>query len=307
MATRNLTKVFIEIRNAERATRRRNAGTTEEEEAILKRGKEVQSIDPNSLLWVQKLGVVDEDIKKIATKMRELSQLRTKRLMVNFETDEAQQEAEIDRCTVDITKTFRHAESILKGFGKMDDDASSSELVRKNSVRSAAIKLQGLSTTFRSSQRDYMARLNQRTGGEASKRFNFLDDDGPSPRGGAATEVDYGFNSTQLQVLENTEQLVNSRGEDIVKIAKNVEELAQIFKDLAALVIEQGTILDRIDYNMEIALDHTKKGMKEMTQAETYQKEEKSRATKCIGFLVLCIFIMVMVIVIKHMPSSQKK
>ena len=36
MATRNLTKVFIEIRNAERATRRRNAGTTEEEEAILK-------------------------------------------------------------------------------------------------------------------------------------------------------------------------------------------------------------------------------------------------------------------------------
>ena len=36
--------------------------------------------------------------------VRELSTLHTKRLMVNFETDEAEQEAQIDRCTNEITK-----------------------------------------------------------------------------------------------------------------------------------------------------------------------------------------------------------
>ena len=43
---------------------------------------------------------------------------------------------------------------------------------------------------------------------------------------------------------------MNERDEEIVRIAKSIEELAAIFKELAVLVIDQGTILDRIDYNM---------------------------------------------------------
>ncbi len=34
-------------------------------------------------------------------------------------------------------------------------------------------------------------------------------------------------------------------------LAKSIEELSVIFKELAVLVIDQGTVLDRIDYNME--------------------------------------------------------
>lgn len=46
--------------------------------------------------------------------------------------------------------------------------------------------------------------------------------------------------------------------------AKSIEELAQIFKELAVLVIDQGTVLDRIDYNMEMAVERTKQGMVEL-------------------------------------------
>ena len=53
---------------------------------------------------------------------------------------------------------------------------------------------------------------------------------------------------------------VDQRGTEIASIAKSIEELAQIFKELAALVIDQGTILDRIDYNMETAVEHVEKG-----------------------------------------------
>jgi len=34
--------------------------------------------------------------------------------------------------------------------------------------------------------------------------------------------------------------------------------LATLFKEMQTLVIEQGTIVDRIDYNVEQALFHTK-------------------------------------------------
>ncbi len=81
-------------------------------------------------------------------------------------------------------------------------------------------------------------------------------------------------------------------------IAKSIEELAAIFKELAVLVIDQGTILDRIDYNMENAVDSAKEGVKQLEKAEEHQKN--SMSVKCIIALVVLIIIMVGVLIWKH-------
>ena len=39
------------------------------------------------------------------------------------------------------------------------------------------------------------------------------------------------------------------------QVAESVSELAGIFKEIQVLVIDQGTILDRIDFNIEMAAD----------------------------------------------------
>jgi syntaxin 16 len=88
-----------------------------------------------------------------------------------------------------------------------------------------------------------------------------------------------------------------------VRIAKSIEELANIFKELAVLVIDQGTILDRIDYNMENAVEAATEGVKELTKAEEHQKN--SMSVKCIILLVVLIIIMVGVLIWKH--SDKKK
>ena len=91
---------------------------------------------------------------------------------------------------------------------------------------------------------------------------------------------------------------MNQRDEEITRIAKSIEELAQIFKELAVLVIDQGTILDRIDYNMESAVEHVKEGVKQLEKAEEHQKNAMS--VKCIIVLVLLIIIMIGVLIWKH-------
>jgi hypothetical protein len=76
--------------------------------------------------------------------------------MVNFETDEIVQEREIDILTHEITDIFRHAETILKKFGNQGDEGKISQqelTVRANMQRSMAKKLQGLSMSFRASQK----------------------------------------------------------------------------------------------------------------------------------------------------------
>jgi syntaxin 16 len=45
---------------------------------------------------------------------------------------------------------------------------------------------------------------------------------------------------------------------------KSINDLASIFKDLSVLVIEQGTILDRIDYNVQEAKDNVQIAVKEL-------------------------------------------
>jgi hypothetical protein len=46
-------------------------------------------------------------------------------------------------------------------------------------------------------------------------------------------------------------QEVKERDAEIKKTAQSIEELSGIFKELALLVIDRGTIADRIDYNLE--------------------------------------------------------
>ena len=56
------------------------------------------------------------------------------------------------------------------------------------------------------------------------------------------------------------------RDREVRNILQSINDLAQIMKDLSVLVIDQGTIVDRIDYNMEQAsLGHPYKRLMYLT------------------------------------------
>jgi syntaxin 16 len=69
---------------------------------------------------------------------------------------------------------------------------------------------------------------------------------------------------------------------------QSITELANIFKELGTLVSDQGTILDRIDYNVEVAATHVDKGHGELVQTENYQKKAGKKM-----FIVLLIVIII--------------
>lgn len=61
------------------------------------------------------------------------------------------------------------------------------------------------------------------------------------------------FQSLDMSTVE--EQKYDNK--EIEKLAKSMQDLAVLFKELSSLVVEQGTIVDRIDYNVEVALTST--------------------------------------------------
>ena len=42
-----------------------------------------------------------------------------------------------------------------------------------------------------------------------------------------------------------------ARDRELAEIAKSIASLAELFKDLSVLVIDQGTLLDSVEYNIE--------------------------------------------------------
>ena len=61
------------------------------------------------------------------------------------------------------------------------------------------------------------------------------------------------FVMLQVMKVDTMDAFAQERDREVRSILQSINDLAQIMKDLSTLVIDQGTVLDRIDYNMEQA------------------------------------------------------
>ncbi|KAL7544848.1 hypothetical protein ACHAWF_008210 [Thalassiosira exigua] len=247
--------------------------------------------------WVNDVDAVNSTVDDIRRLMSELASMHSSRIGTVFGRDLDNMERDIERKTTEVTSLFRKSERHLQRVGASTRRAGGEEsTVGANVQRSLAMQLQTLSSDFRQKQRKYLADVKaQKSGGlmESESRFGInLEDDG-------TLQNDYNFGTTQqMAVADDLQAEIQSRDKEISQIAKSIEELGSIFKELAVLVIDQGTILDRIDYNMEAVVEHTKTGIQQLEKAEKSQKS--ARPMKCIICLLITIMILLLILVMKH-------
>ena len=101
---------------------------------------------------------------------------------------------------------------------------------------------------------------------------------------------------TSQKQLTSNDAAIMQREREIMEIAQGIIELADIFKELQSLVIDQGTMLDRIDYNVERMAVDVKAADKELKVASGYQRKgTKRRIILLLILLVVGMFILLMV------------
>ena len=79
-----------------------------------------------------------------------------------------------------------------------------------------------------------------------------------------------GFTESQLAVLESNTETIDQREREVNQIAKSIHQLAEIFRDLQTLVIDQGSMLDRIDYNIEQTNVQVKEAVVQLDKVKKY-------------------------------------
>lgn len=216
----------------------------------------------------------------------------------------ATQEQEIEILTQSITTKLRRCENGIKRISMVGDVAHLSQKernVRLNSMRMLAQDLSMHSKNFRHAQKDFLRSLSDQQG--KSKEFGFGDDDAAKSAILDEAHLDENLTAEQQQQLDEINLRANEREKEIIRVAKSVHELATLFGELNLLVIEQGTVLDRIDYNIEQTLHHTKGGVKELEEAENLSR--RALTCKCIMILLFIVAILIGILVWKKSKKSD--
>ena len=130
----------------------------------------------------------------------------------------------------------------------------------------------------------------------ASKFQDLVGDDDLANTSMRNKDIDLKGSRDFLATQENNSQL-RKRDNELNMLLDSVNELAQLFKDMQTLVMQQGTILDRIDYNIDIASTNVNQGKKNIIKADKHLKNNCFR--NVIMVLLICIFIEALLLILK--------
>ena len=225
-----------------------------------------------------------------------MQEKQQQRLIPKFDDQENKKlNKSIKEISTEMTQELKQCQNILKEIINDKEDLNDinnfSELnatnvqIKQNMKQNIITKLNDFTKKFKLNQELYNNKFQDFVIDEemANKSFSIRKNEEKNSKD---------FLSTQ----ENNDQL-QRRDEDLTNLLKSVNELAQIFKDMQTLVMEQGTILDRIDYNIDIASSNISQGKKNITKADKHMKNNCFR--NVIIILIVIIFIEALLLVFK--------
>ncbi|KAI6188465.1 WW domain-containing protein [Aphelenchoides besseyi] len=312
--SRNLTDVFQYLRFNSVQNRRSNFGSTVDSDdrvALLddaEQGTAVvfkSSSNYSTPSWVNILDEVNFELTKIKTRKAKLKELQQKHLIrPDFNDDGAHKEQEtIKELTEDLTNVFTHCRRLIRVIEESDREPNHSLSILKENVMSALLfDLNNMLGEFRSGQSHYVKQLDSR---KRNVDSFLLSSDSHNPYESSflsqeAAQTDEELTIDQIQQIIANEHMVKEREREVIKISKSILELNTLFKDLATLVVDQGTILDRIDYNVEQTSLRIKAAHRHVQKAYESHKTRKMQI-----IVILASIAMFLMLLLIHKMDDQ--
>ncbi|EGD96455.1 SNARE complex subunit Tlg2 [Trichophyton tonsurans CBS 112818] len=264
--------------------------------------------------WMDVQDEVTDYLRDIAQKSAKLDKLHQKHVLPGFGDEDVRREEEdiIEQLTQDITRGFHDCQRSIQRIEIMAREAREQGSVNKgedtmarNLQISLASRVQEASAGFRKKQSTYLKKLRgidgmvsplERSSSPVQNQYT-----DPSL---IESDADKSYSQSTLQQtaqqqlqLGSNDAAIAQREREINDIAKGIIELSDIFRELQTMIIDQGTMLDRIDFNVERMTLDVKGADKELKVATNYQRRTTKR--KIILLLVLLVVAMFIILLVK--------
>ena len=178
-----------------------------------------------------------------------------KRLVINFDDDEINKlNKNISKIIIRISSQLKTGEKLIKDFSNQNIKNVIFQNIKSNMQQLLYNKFNEFTKKFK---------LNQEINKKKYKELNGEED--PTYIINTSSKIDNNDTNNTidnfLMTTDNNLKLVK-RDNELGILLNSVNDLAEIFKDMQNLVMEQGSILDRIDYNIDIASTNITSGKK---------------------------------------------
>lgn len=258
---------------------------------------------------------LDTNLGAIKQKTNELS-LLYKKLLITRDSEKKYLEDSIDDLNYTLTKMFEACYVLIKKFEfiqknhlRLKLDYSSDELaIIENYKKTYALKIQDSLLVFRNLQNNYIKFLRADDDEDDDTNHllsSFSQHQVPLEEENTRDIENYlkqALHQAQQQISQDPDsQLLASREREISKLAMGILEISTIFREMETLVVDQGSMLDRIDYNIARTAEDLKASDKELVRAQGYQK----RTTKCKIIFLLVLVVLALFIVVVVRPSGK--
>lgn len=295
MATRDWTTIFIQSRSEQEGIA--NDSLLEDGSSFLLSNPgndEEYNMDTYEKPgWQRLMEIVEAKMEDIKKRMADLVTLhnihtQTKNRIGKSEQQNEEEARVIEAHTAAISQLFKQCKADISCL-EQKNKTREVDIIFNNLKMKLVLELNALMKEFRKSQQGYLQSLNKlkRSKQNASSLISIGDDDDDEEDEAlTALAMDRGFTDAQKALLAQNQRDVLRRDKELREILKSIQDLHEMFEDMNALIVEQGSMLDRIDYNITQAQRYMKKSTKNIKSSE--------RAQKASGW-ILCFLLIVVI------------
>jgi len=235
---------------------------------------------------------IRENIDKIQANVEEVKKKHSAILSAP-QTDEKVKQ-ELEDLMADIKKTANRVRSKLKVIEQNIEheeqtNKSSADLrIRKTQHSTLSRKFVEVMTEYNRTQTDYRERCKGRIQRqlEITGRTTTNEELEEMLEQGNPAVFTQGI-IMETQQARQTLADIEARHADIMKLENSIRELHDMFMDMAMLVENQGEMIDRIEYNVEHAVDYVQTATQDTKKALKYQS--KARRKKIMIMICLAV------------------
>jgi len=257
----------------------------------------INSSDPNRIL--NECRAVDQAIAEIEADLQRLKGLQQRYLADTNTSAQSPLRMEVDRMGDNIMTKYRGLVSRVKGIKQQPESGNPRNAPQVGKVdrrlKTAINQYQQVEREFRKSSQEQM-----------SRQYRIVRPDASDAEVREAVEDPNNqqiFSSALIQSdrrgeAQTVARNVSQRHEDIQKIERQMIELAQLFQDLEALVVQQEPAVTQIEQRGEEVQEHVAKANNELTGAVDKARAARRKKWMCLGLVILIIIIIVVVVVV---------
>ena len=229
-------------------------------------------------------------LKDLEIEFNKLKEEQQKRIVPTFdETNTKLINQNIQMISDKMTQKLKKCKYLTKELKTLLANSSLDDNIKINMYQNLLNRLAEISREMQINEEKYLQKYQELNGYEES----FFTINNSNNLDSIETLQSHAFNSNNKKKIDISKE----RNKEIDQMVNTVNELKNIFQDVSNMVIFQGTILDRIDYNTYQGRYNIRRGNRELE--ESHERLKSGCLRRLNQILIIAIFIMSILIIFK--------